>query len=175
MSKDNKILKDKEGLLISNNSFSVKGKKKTRLRIIDNKKIIFEIIEVLDVHTYYLIKNNITGSKIFIRDDKSRLKELIDETVADFEEALSIRFDIQISFLDMGRGELVFSDGDGFFVDIMEEEELEEKRTTFRIFGHRVPARVIIGSSGARYIIINSIYFINVVMNKIEKEYKLKS
>ena len=173
-------LKDKEGIKIlevNDPHFSRKihGRKITRLRIKYSKKKLFEIVEIKNGHMYYLIDNGITGTKIFIRDDKGRLGELVDQLIMEFEIALSVKFDREIFYLDIYDGDIIFADGAEFFIEIGgDEEEYEQKRSKFKFKGTMIPFRVDVGvETGRIFIYINVVYFINELMNKIEREYKL--
>ena len=70
------MLRDREGIEI-NQETKIYGRKRTRLRIIYNNRVLFEIAEVRNKFIYYLIVNNIVGKKIIIRDDERRLIKVV--------------------------------------------------------------------------------------------------
>ena len=168
------MLRDREGIEI-NQEAKIYGRKRTRLRIIYNNRVLFEIVEVRNKFTYYLIVNNIVGKKIIIRDDKRRLTEIVRKIIRSFEWALSEAFDREFAFVRIYEGELIFTDRGEFFIET-EDEEYEEKKSNFNFKGYTIPVRIYLGvDSGRMYIAVDSVYFINEFMNRLKAHYNLSS
>jgi len=169
------FLKNKEGIkIIEDNKPKIYGKKRTRLRIRYNKKTIFEVMEIRNKRTYYLIENRISNLKIFIRDDEKKLDKLTRDIINDLEDALSKKFDRVIVFTGIRDGDLYFEDDGEFFIEV-DDEEFDEERDTFRFKKYKIPMKVYVGDNSGKIIIhISALYLINEFINRIEKRYKIK-
>ena len=168
------MLKDKEGIEIGQET-KIYGKKRTRLRIIYNNRVLFEIVEIRNKFTYYLVINNVAGKKIIVRDDKRRIIRIVRRTIRSFERALSEAFDREFAFVRMYEGKMVFTDEGEFFTET-EDEEYKEEKSSFNFKGYIIPVTVYLGvNSGRMYVAVDSIYFINEFMNKLKEYYNLSS
>ena len=68
-----------------------------------------------------------------------------------------------------------FTDRGEFFIET-EDEEYEEKKDNFNFKGYTIPVKIYLGvNSGRMYIVIDSVYFINEIMNRLKMQYNLSS
>ena len=166
-----KGLKNKEAIVISEDEeraiFESKLKKDAVL-VLTRKSKTFGILEVrVGWRTYYMIRDDSTGSLFLIRDDSGELKEIVDDVVEKIRNKLEEKYQTEFSPPDFDKDNLVFTD-----LTEGEDEEYQEIYSAVEIDSDIIPVKVLRGKeSGKIEVIINKDDLAQLIMPRLKENY----
>ena len=172
-----KQLSNKEATIINEKDeekiFNKKGLTKNIFLILASKSKVFGIMEIqiekLKNKKYYLVRDDINGTLILVRDDKGELEDIIRDTVDKIRERLEEKYQTQIEFVDIDEDNLIFTDLRRDY----ENEAFDEVYSSVEVEDDVFATKTYRGQeSGKLYIFVNAEDIAPFISTRIKETYE---
>jgi len=167
------ILNNKEAMFIDEDDereIFENGFKKSGMFVLMSKTKTFGVLEIeLGEKLYYMVRDDITGVLLLIRDDDEEIKDIFMEVINRIKEKLKERNLLDIDFVKLRDDNLIFSNS---------TKHIKEKHSVvysaIEVDDEIFPIKVVKGKkSGKINVFVNMSDFEPYVMRRVMKKYKL--
>ena len=167
------ILNNKEAMLIDEDDereIFENNFKKSGVFVLMSKTKTFGVLEIeLGEKLYYVIRDDIAGILLLLRDDEEEIKDIFMEVINKIKEKLEEKYLLNIDFIKLKEDNLIFGNT---------AKHIKEKSSVvysaIEVDGEIFPIKVFRGKkSGKISVLVNMSDFEPHIMKRVMKKYKL--